>query len=226
MEAYSFSILQIVVTISLVIFFFSSLGLGAVLNEPTYSKEEMEEMIKQNSESSGRAVTGMAFMNGGPIGLVVSTSFFNFLYPIAIFLSKIQNINEFKDNEKYFSLYIISVLSAFIIGSNVVRLIKFKAKPPEFNDYSNYKSKIEMQYFIVKQYLIYNSAIIYLWFSISFSQQPSFIFSIVIFVVLLTIDDWNLLSKYLEYIPNQKLKRIDLVKMLAFTVLFPFFSAN
>lgn len=207
--------------VSTVIFVLAALIMGSIINEPVHSKKEIDsyEGDDLDPRSKYRGKFFMNLVNGAPTGLVIATSIFNFLFPIVNVVGQVNRLTIaiLKDD---LTLYFISIISAFIVLKNVSRLMKLKSGFEEVGEGLNgYFEKRDIQYYIVKQYLVYNFAIIFCWYFRGVGSSS--VFAIVLFLVILTIDDWNMLSKYLEFIPASKIKKMDLVKMLLITIAIP-----
>lgn len=210
-----------IAVVSVIVFFLASIAIGSAINDPVYAEKEIEKYegdpTDPRSKLRGRLL--MSLINGGPTGLVVSTSIFNFLFPIVNILGQIPDL-DFISLSKHSSLYFISIIAAFITLKVLKRLVAMKSEINMKDNLANdFNERKDIQYYILKQYVIYNLAIIFCWYFRG--KETNNIINIVLFVVVLTIDDWNMISKYLEFIPVSKFKKLDILKMLLVAVLIP-----
>lgn len=115
-----------------------------------------------------------------------------------------------------YSLIISSLFCSYLLAKSLYRLYTF----PEKSELAYKSQKVRDTFIILKytadQYLIYGIIISYFWVITQTSANSS-VYSIILLFTLLTIDDWNIISKYAEDIPLAKIRKSDIVKLFLFS---------
>ncbi|MCK8481696.1 hypothetical protein [Psychroserpens algicola] len=186
-----------------------------ITKERDYSQRELGYFDEDSDSHYYTAIV----KNGWRIAFVICATLFNVIYPIlnSIFQISLINLEYIKAN---FSLYAISGISFYLIINGLMKLKSITTSLDSFNLGEGSKNKQkQILYFSLRQFLIYSIAINYCL--MLRDNESSILYQLVIFFTILTIDDWMLLFKYLDIITVEKLKTMDLYKLLSYNIIIP-----
>lgn len=198
-------------------------GYAPITSDHSYDNETIEKWktkgptLDDDPLAGHRAAFATRLIDGAATSLVFSCATFNVLFPLINAASQISSVTLTIAKDKA-GVFATSFATAAITFSFLWKLARLKYKP--INQENISADAIELQQFILANYATYNVSMIFCWVA-SASDLYSHAVNLSLFVILLTVDDWNILAKYIAYIPINQLSKSDLIKVMAVSVLLP-----
>ncbi len=200
-------------------------GFKPLTGEQMFSERDIEDRHRINEVSPGggaRAGCVMILFNGATDGLFVGATTFNVTYPLLNLLLPLTD-SSWDLLRLRAPLLAISLVASYLTIMNMWRLWHLRAvkEPTDKLETPGASTRL----FILRQYLAYNVSLAICWVMAADGSQPSVV-NMALFLIALTIDDWNLLAKYMDLLSLGQLRRAEVLKCIVVLFLVPLLSVT